>query len=110
MHTLTFIARWSGAIVLLCFAMPAFAQDYAFVQGQVVDETGRAMAFVNVQIIGTTDGAITGRDGRFAFSTQHVGKRDLNASFIGYEPARQTLRPGSGPYHNRSPRPAPRLH
>ena len=49
------------------------------------------MAFVNVQITGTIDGAITNRDGRFAFSTQHMGKCKLHASFIGYETARHTL-------------------
>ena len=75
----------------ICFSLPAFAQVQAFVQGQVVDETERPMAFVNVQIIDTTDGAVTGRDGRFAFSTRHLGSRDLSASFIGFEPTRQTL-------------------
>ena len=75
----------------ICFSLPTLAQSKAFVQGQVVDETERPMAFVNVQIIDTTDGAVTGRDGRFAFSTQHLGPRDLSASFIGFEPARKTL-------------------
>ena len=80
----------------ICFSLPAFAQVRAFVQGQVVDETERPMAFVNVQIIGTTDGAVTGRDGRFAFSTRHLGSHDLSASFIGFEPTRQTLHLAAG--------------
>ena len=83
-----------AAIVLFCVSLPAgqtFAQSQAFVQGQVVDETERPMPFVNVQIIDTTDGAITGRDGHFAFSTRHLGPRDLSASFIGFEPSRKTL-------------------
>ena len=71
--------------------MPTFAQNHAFVQGQVLDETDRPVAYVNVQITGTIDGAITDREGRFAFSTQHMGKCKLHASFIGYEPAQQTL-------------------
>ena len=75
----------------ICFSLPTLAQSQAFVQGQVVDETERPMAFVNVQIIDTTDGAITDRDGRFAFSTRHLGPRDLSASFIGFEPTRQPL-------------------
>ena len=75
----------------ICFSLPAFAQVQAFVQGQVVDEAERPMAFVNVQIVDTTDGAITGRDGRFAFATRHLGPHDLSASFIGFEPTRQTL-------------------
>ena len=85
--------RSLGLVLLfsICFFLPAFAQVQAFVQGQVVDETERPMTFVNVQIIDTTDGAITGRDGRFAFSTRHLGPRDLSASFIGFEPTRKTL-------------------
>ena len=75
----------------ICFSLPTFAQSKAFVQGQVVAETEQPMAFVNVQIVDTTDGAVTGRDGRFAFSTQHLGPRDLGASFIGFEPARKPL-------------------
>ena len=81
-------------IVLFCVSLLAgqtFAQSKAFVQGQVVDETGQPVAFANVQIIDTTDGSVTGRDGRFVFSTRHLGSRDLHATFIGFEPARQTL-------------------
>ncbi len=75
----------------ICFSLPASAQSTAFVQGQVVDEAQRPMAFVNVQIVDTTDGATTGRDGRFAFSTRRLGRHDLSATFIGFEPARRTL-------------------
>ena len=90
-------ARQVG-IVLLCVSLftslhsgQVFAQSQAFIQGQVVDETERPMAFVNVQIVETTDGAITSRDGHFAFFTRHLGPHDLSASFIGFEPTRQTL-------------------
>ena len=75
----------------ICFALPTLAQGQAFVQGQVVDETERPTAFVNVQTIDTTDGAGTDRDGRFAFSTRHLGPHDLSASFIGFEPVRKPL-------------------
>lgn len=91
MHTFTFTTQWWSVVFFLCSALPAFAQNHAFVQGQVLDETGQPMAYVNVQITGTIDGAITDRDGRFAFSTQHMGKYKLHASFIGYDPAQQTL-------------------
>ena len=82
---------WLVSLFSICFSLPTLAQSKAFVQGQVVDETERSMAFVNVQIIDTTDGAVTGHDGRFAFSTRHLGPRDLSASFIGFEPARKAL-------------------
>lgn len=83
-----------AALGLLCVSLLAgqiFAQNRAFVQGQVVDETEQPMAFVNVQIVDTTDGAVTGRNGRFAFSTRHLGPHDLSASFIGFEPTQQPL-------------------
>ena len=84
-------ARVIALLFSICFSWPTLAQIPAFVQGQVVDETEEPMAFVNVQIVDTTDGATTGRDGRFAFSTRHLGPHDLSASFIGFEPTRQTL-------------------
>ena len=83
---LLFVSSLAGLL-----AGQTFAQSQAFVQGQVVDEAERPMAFVNVQIVDTTDGAITGRDGRFTFSTRHLGPHDLSASFIGFEPARKPL-------------------
>ena len=92
-----FIAR-QGATVLSCVSLlvglhsgQAFAQNQAFVRGQVVDETGQPIAFANVQIVDTIDGATTGRDGRFAFATRHLGQRELSASCIGFEPTRQTM-------------------
>ena len=89
-------ARVLALLFGACFSLPALAQGRAFVQGQVVDESRQPMAFVNVQIVDTTDGAITGRDGRFAFSTRHLGRRGLAATFIGFEPARQTLHLAAG--------------
>ncbi len=74
-----------------CLAAAVHAQDLAVVQGEVVDGAGEPVAFANVQIAGTTDGAATGRDGRFGFATRHLGEGQLLASFIGYEPARRTL-------------------
>ena len=72
-------ARVITLLFSIRFALPSLAQSKAFVQGQVVDETEQP-------IIDTTDGAVTGRDGRFAFSTRHLGPRDPSASFIGFEP------------------------
>ena len=79
-----------------CFAAAVHAQDPAVVQGQVVDGAGDPVAFANVQIAGTTDGTATGRDGRFRFATRRLEKREIVASFIGYAPARQTLRLAPG--------------
>ncbi len=74
-----------------CLAAGVDAQDPAVVRGQVVDAEGEPVPFANVQLAGTTDGAATGRGGRFRFATRHLGKVQLVATFIGYEPARRTL-------------------
>ena len=79
-----------------CLAAAVHAQDPAVVQGEVVNAEGEPVPFANVQIAGTTDGSATGRDGRFRFATRHLEKRDIVASFIGCEPARQTLRLAPG--------------
>ena len=44
-------ARVLALLFGACFSLPALAQGRAFVQGQVVDESQRPMAFVNVQIV-----------------------------------------------------------
>lgn len=74
-----------------CFPLAVQAQGLAIVQGKVVDGKGKPLAFANVQIIGTTDGAVTRSNGRFRFATRHLGKRELRATFIGFEPARRSL-------------------
>ena len=74
-----------------CLAAGVHAQGPAVVRGEVVDAEGEPVPFANVQLAGTTDGAATGRDGRFRFATRHLGKRQLVATFIGCEPARRTL-------------------
>ena len=83
--------RVTALLIGICFSLPASAQSRAFVKGQVVDEEQRPMAFVNVQIVDTADGATTGRDGRFAFSTRRLGQQVLIATFIGFESSRRTL-------------------
>ena len=83
--------RVTALLIGICLSLPASAQGRAFVKGQVVDEEQRPMAFVNVQIVDSTDGATTGRDGGFAFSTRRLGRQELIATFIGFESSRRTL-------------------
>ena len=79
-----------------CLAAAVHAQDPAVVQGQVVDGAGEPVPWANVQIAGTTDGAASGRDGRFRFATRHLGRRQVVASFIGCEPARRSVQLSPG--------------
>lgn len=53
--------------------------------GQVVDaESGEALAFANVQVLGTTLGAITDADGRFSIREIPTKSIRLRISYIGY--------------------------
>jgi len=55
------------------------------VRGQVVDATtGEALVGVNVGVQGTSLGAATSRDGRFAIDEVPAGTHVLQASFVGY--------------------------
>ena len=77
----------------LCFPTISRAQtsEQAVVLGEVVDDDGAPISFVNVQVAGTTDGAATGRDGHFDFVTRNLGRQVLQATMIGFEPARRAL-------------------
>ena len=70
-------------LLVTCFPSVVQAQGLAIVQGKVVDGRGKPLAFANVQITDTTDGAITRSDGRFRFATRHLGKRELRATPAG---------------------------
>ena len=85
----------SIVLVQLAFAQSGKPQQ-ASVQGVVVDAKGNPLAYANVYIEGTMDGAMSGEDGRFSFTIRAVGSMKLICSYIGYEPFEQevTLRPG----------------
>ena len=94
-HWFRFCVKASIATFLcgLCCLTVSQAQipERAFVLGEVVGDDGSPIPFVNVQIVGATDGAATGRDGRFDFVTRHLGRQVLQATMVGFEPARRTL-------------------
>jgi TonB-linked SusC/RagA family outer membrane protein len=53
------------------------------VSGTVVDERGEALIGVNIQVIGTTTGAITDIDGKFSFQAA-PGNISVQVSYVGY--------------------------
>ncbi|MCY4159843.1 MAG: TonB-dependent receptor [Bacteroidetes bacterium] len=61
------------------------------IQGLVVDVEDEPIAFVNIQIEGTKEGASTGQDGRFEFITAQTGQQELLVTMIGFDPNRQQL-------------------
>ncbi len=71
-------------LLLLGAASPAAAQ--ARLTGTVTDtETGESLPGVNVLVLGTSQGAATDFDGRYAITGLRAGQYTVQASFIGYE-------------------------
>ena len=90
----------SGMLVLLLIGTYApfavQAQNLAIIKGDVVDGKGRPLAYANVQIVGTISGAVTDSDGGFRFTTRHLGKCMLRATYVGFEPSECSLHLSQG--------------
>ncbi len=79
---------FSLSLLFLAAPTTAWSQDAApgRVTGRVVDaSTNEPLPSVNIGLRGTTRGAATTRDGRFAIEDVPPGTYVLQASFIGYE-------------------------
>src|ERR1041385_8561575 len=91
--------------VVTCFALglalsaataPVIAQN-GRITGTIIDRTaGAPIANVSVTVVGTTLGARTGADGRFAIAEVPAGSQRVRAARIGYAPTDQlaTIQPG----------------
>ncbi len=64
----------------------AVGQSLASVKGRVIDEvTKQGLAYVNVLIVGTTQGTTTDEQGYFELKNVPLGYQQLQASSVGYE-------------------------
>ncbi len=72
-------------VLLQPFAVAAQVSGIAVVRGNVTNADGLPLGYVNVYILGTTDGAATTSDGQFAFRTRHLGEQQIRAAMIGFE-------------------------
>ncbi len=68
----------------ILFINPSFAQT-GKITGDVVSSTGEFLPFVNVLIVGTTQGAATDIDGNFVIIGVSPGTYSVRASAIGYQ-------------------------
>lgn len=80
-------------IILLFVAVAAFGQT--IISGKVTETKGDALLGVNVYIKGTYDGATTGVDGDFSFTTYESDSLILVASFVGFHTQELLLEPES---------------
>ncbi|MGB5893988.1 MAG: carboxypeptidase-like regulatory domain-containing protein, partial [Ignavibacteriaceae bacterium] len=68
----------------ILFFNSSFAQS-GKITGDVVSSTGESLPFVNVLIVGTTQGAATDIDGNFVIIGVPPGTYSVRASAIGYQ-------------------------
>ncbi|MGH7651217.1 MAG: SusC/RagA family TonB-linked outer membrane protein [Gemmatimonadaceae bacterium] len=85
-----------GGLLLLASA-PAWAQEDGTVSGRVTDPTtGVPIPSAQVQIVGTTRGAVTADDGRFRIAGVRPGVYLVRVLRIGYQASSQSVTLGSG--------------
>lgn len=77
-----------ATITLLLFSLFTQAQT---ITGVVTTTKGAPIAGVSIALKDTYDGATTGTDGSFAFTTAEKGEQTLVATAIGYKPVEQKV-------------------
>lgn len=71
----------------------AHGQTTAQLTGYVTDAvTGKSMPFANVYINGSTQGVVTDEKGYYTLAGIPLGTVEIAVSFVGYQPASQTIR------------------
>ncbi|MEO8146255.1 MAG: TonB-dependent receptor [Bacteroidia bacterium] len=75
----------SRLFLFLLLLNPLLILAQTKISGKVADEKGQAVPGANVFIKDTYDGASTGADGKFSFTTEEKGEHILAVSFLGYE-------------------------
>ncbi|HEY0810902.1 MAG TPA: SusC/RagA family TonB-linked outer membrane protein [Longimicrobiales bacterium] len=88
-----------ACMLLLALLTPvcAWAQQRGIITGRVVDRATNT-PLINAQIViaGTTLGAVTNQEGRFAIPQAPAGQLELRVSLIGYKAASQQVTVASG--------------
>jgi TonB-linked SusC/RagA family outer membrane protein len=84
-------------LALLTAAVPAAAQETGSIQGTVTDAQNRSpLAGVRVSVDGTSLGAVTDADGRYALRNVPAGTRTVRATRLGYTTAQQQVTVSGG--------------
>ena len=76
-------------LILILLPIITHAQNVIF--GRVVEQSGRPVSGANVYLEGTYDGATTGEDGSFSFSTSKEGRQILVISYVSFETYRKEM-------------------
>jgi len=74
-----------SVLLVLCFLMPAMAQQTKTISGVVLDEKSEPVIGANLLVIGTKLGTVTNLDGKFTISNLPSGQKFIQVSYIGYQ-------------------------
>lgn len=81
-------------VIVICIRNPvqSFAQSKSRISGKVTGFlTAQPIHYANVFLSGTTLGDVSGKDGRYLIVNIPPGSYEMVVSFMGYEPAYQTI-------------------
>lgn len=84
-------------VFTLCFSNSLYAQSKTTISGTVKDENGRPISYVNVFLLNTSEGVMSGDDGFFNFKTSQTGRVTLVASMVGYAKYSKEFELGTSP-------------
>src|SRR5438552_3629885 len=80
------------AALLTSIVSTVRAQDAGTISGRVIDAASNApVPSAQVQIVGTTRGAVTGDDGRYRIAAIRPGQYQVRALRLGYQASSQTV-------------------
>ena len=84
-------------VLCLILSIPTSAFAQLTIKGVVTDERGEGLPGANIIVIGTTSGTSTDTQGNFdLYLPEPEAETTIEARFVGYKSARQTIRQNSG--------------
>ncbi|MCK4992408.1 MAG: TonB-dependent receptor, partial [Bacteroidales bacterium] len=83
-------------IALILISTLLTAQKNGEVQGHIHDEAGEPVAYANVQLMGTSIGAVSDDQGFYSINQVHPGTYELRVTFVGYSDSTATVQVSAG--------------
>ena len=91
----TFLKRLFTIALILIPTLLA-AQDNGEVQGHIYDAAGEPVAYANVQLMGTSRGAVSDDLGFYSINQVPPGTHILRVTFVGYSDSTATVQVSAG--------------